>query len=65
MLPETVIDREIPGQPYIPLDGVLERHGVEPFLAEGLDIDEVGRRPYRLANLKRGSINVCSGSNGC
>ena len=44
MLPEPVIDREIPGQPEIPLDGVLERDGVGPFLAERLDVDEVGRR---------------------
>ena len=37
MLPEAVIDRKIPGQPEISLDGVLEGHCVRPLLAEGLN----------------------------
>ena len=37
MLPQTVIDRQVSRQPGVSLLGVLERHGVGPFLAEGLN----------------------------
>ncbi len=37
MLPETVIDRQVTGQPLVALAGVLERHSVGPFPVEGLD----------------------------
>ncbi len=37
MLPETVIDRQVTGHPLVALAGVLERHSVGPFPAEGLD----------------------------
>jgi len=49
VLPDPVIVRQVTGQPGVPLLGVLERHGIGPFLAEGLDVDAVGRRPYRSA----------------
>ncbi len=37
MRPQTVIDRQVSRQPGVSLLGVLERHGVGPFLAEGLN----------------------------
>ena len=37
MLPQTVIDRQVSRQPDVSLLGVLEGHGVGPFLAEGLN----------------------------
>lgn len=37
MLPDPVMDRQVTGQPGVPLLGVLERHRIGPFLAEGLD----------------------------
>ena len=37
MLPAAVIDREIPGQQEVPLDGILEGHRVRLLLTEGLD----------------------------
>ena len=37
MLPQTVIDRQVSRQPGVSLLGVLKRHGVGPFLAEGLN----------------------------
>lgn len=43
MLPDPVIDRQVTRQPGVSLLGVLERHRIGPFLAEGLD------EPLRLA----------------
>jgi len=37
VLPDPVIDRQVTRQPSVPLLGVLERHGIGPFLAEGLN----------------------------
>ncbi len=37
MLPESVIDRPVGGQPLVAFLGFLERHSVGPFPAEGLD----------------------------
>ncbi len=37
MLPVTVIDRQVAGQPAAPLLRVLESHGVRPLPAQGLD----------------------------
>ena len=37
MLPQTVIDRQVSRHPGVSLLGVLERHGVGPFLAKGLN----------------------------
>jgi len=37
MPPDSLIDRYITRQPSVPLLGVLERHRIGPFLAEGLD----------------------------
>jgi len=37
VLPDPVIDRQVTGQPGVPLLGVLERHRIGPFLAERLD----------------------------
>lgn len=37
MPPDLVIDRQVTRQPGVPLLGVLERHRIGPFLAEGLD----------------------------
>ena len=37
MLPEPVIDRQVAGQPTVAFLGVLERHPVGPFPAEGLN----------------------------
>ena len=37
MLPQTVIDRQVSRHPGVSLLGVLERHGVVPFLAKGLN----------------------------
>ena len=37
MLPQTVIDRQVSRHPCVSLLGVLERHGVGPFLAKGLN----------------------------
>jgi len=49
VLPEPVLDREVTRQPVVAFPGVLEGHRIGPFLAEGLDVDAVGRRPYRSA----------------
>ena len=43
MLPQTVIDRQVSRQSGVSLLGVLERYGVGPFLAEGLN------EPFGLA----------------
>ena len=37
MLPQTVINQQVSRQPGVSLLGVLERHGVGPFLAKGLN----------------------------
>jgi len=37
VLPDPVIDRQVTGQPGVLLLGILERHRIGPFLAEGLD----------------------------
>ena len=37
MPPAVVMDAQVAGQPTVPFLGVLEGHGVGPFLAEGLD----------------------------
>ena len=44
MFPQTVIDDGLEAASGSVL-GVREGHGVGPFLAERLDVDEVGRRP--------------------
>jgi hypothetical protein len=54
VLPRAVIDREVSGKPEIPLNRVLEGHGVSPLLAEGLD------KPFGFAV---GSWCVRPGSN--
>ena len=36
-LPQTVIDRQVSRQQGVSLLGILKRHGVGPFLAEGLN----------------------------
>ena len=43
MLPQTVIDRQVSRQPGVSQLGVLERYGVGPFVAEGLN------EPFGLA----------------
>jgi len=53
--PDLVIDRQVTRQPSFPLLGVLERHRIGPFLAEGLD------KPLGLAV---GARRVGPGSNG-
>jgi len=35
VLPEAVIDREIPGQQEVPLDGILEALRVSPLVTDG------------------------------
>ena len=50
MLPEAVIDRQIAGQPAVPLLGVRVGHGVSPLLAQGLN------EPLRFA--------ICAGRVG-
>ncbi len=37
MFPEPAIDRQVTGQPTVAFLGVLERHPVGPFPAEGLN----------------------------
>jgi len=38
-----VINREIPGKPGFSLLGILERHGIGPFFAVGLDVEPAWR----------------------
>ena len=37
MLPQAVIDPQVSREPGVSLLGVLDQHGISPFLAEGLD----------------------------
>lgn len=43
MLPKSVINRQVSRQPRVSILGVLERHGVEPFLEMRLN------EPFGLA----------------
>ena len=61
MLPEVVIDRQVAGQPAVAFLRVWERHDGGPLAAGSLDVDEVGRRPYR-SNLAVGSGPVEPGT---
>jgi hypothetical protein len=49
VLPEPVMDRQVAGQLAIAFLGILQRPPLDPFPAEGLNVDAVGRRPYRSA----------------
>jgi hypothetical protein len=37
MFPEPILDRQLAGQPTVAFLGVLERHSIGPFPAEGLN----------------------------
>jgi hypothetical protein len=47
--PALVIEPQIARKPLLRLLSGLEGHAIDPFPAKGLDVDEVGWRPYRSA----------------